>query len=77
MKRKASFLPKPGVFTLQSAASHQSCFTKDDFHSLSGLERQSIRAPAPFSGAGLWFVPSSMKAIRAIRRKRSSGRGYR
>ena len=57
MKDRASFSLKPGVFTRQSAASHQSCFTKDRLVSLDGLERQNIEAPAPFSGAGLWFVP--------------------
>ena len=37
-------------------------FTSELFYegrlvSLAGLEHQSIQAPAPFSGAGLWFVP--------------------
>jgi len=37
-------------------------FTSELFYegrlfSLAGLERQSIEGPAPFSGAGLWFVP--------------------
>jgi superfamily I DNA and/or RNA helicase len=37
-------------------------FTSELFYegrlvSIDGLERQNIEAPAPFSGAGLWFVP--------------------
>ena len=30
---------------------------KDGSSRMNGLERQNIQAPAPFSGAGLWFVP--------------------
>jgi uncharacterized protein len=38
-------------------------FTSELFYegrlvSLDGLERQNIEAPAPFAGAGLWFVPA-------------------
>jgi uncharacterized protein len=32
-------------------------FYEGRLHSLSGLEQQRILASAPFSGAGLWFVP--------------------
>ena len=32
-------------------------FYEDRLVSLNGLERQNIEAPAPFFGAGLWFVP--------------------
>jgi hypothetical protein len=39
VKDKASFLPKPGVFTLRSASSPQSCFTKDDSSHLTATLR--------------------------------------
>ena len=43
MKDKASFLPKPGVFTLRSASSHQTCFTKDDLSHLMALSDRIFR----------------------------------
>ena len=53
-----------GVFLPETWRLHPAIcgFTSELFYegrlaSLHGLERQNIDAPAPFSGAGLWFVP--------------------
>ena len=53
-----------GVFLTETWRLHPAIcsFTSELFYegrllSLDGLERQNIEAPAPFSGAGLWFVP--------------------
>ncbi len=53
-----------GVFLAETWRLHPAIcgFTSELFYegrlvSLPGLERQTIDAPAPFSGAGLWFVP--------------------
>jgi len=53
-----------GVFLPETWRLHPAIcgFTSELFYegrlaSLDGLERQNIEAPAPFSGAGLWFVP--------------------
>ncbi len=54
-----------GLFLGETWRLHPSIcgFTSELFYvarlaSLAGLERQKIEAPAPFSGAGLWFVPA-------------------
>jgi superfamily I DNA and/or RNA helicase len=53
-----------GLFLAETWRLHPAIcrFTSELFYegrlvSLQGLERQSIQAPPPFSGAGLWFVP--------------------
>jgi uncharacterized protein len=53
-----------GLFLAESWRLHPAIckFTSELFYegrliSLNGLERQNIEAPAPFSGAGLWFIP--------------------
>ncbi len=53
-----------GLFLAQTWRLHPSIcsFTSELFYegrlaSLDGLDRQSIQVPAPFAGAGLWFVP--------------------
>jgi|SRR5579884_774916 len=53
-----------GLFLAETWRLHPAIcrFTSELFYegrlvSLNGLERQSIQVPAPFSGAGLWFVP--------------------
>ena len=53
-----------GIFLAQTWRLHPSIcsFTSELFYegrleSLDGLERQTIEAPRPFAGAGLWFVP--------------------
>lgn len=53
-----------GLFLAETWRLHPTIcrFTSELFYegrlvSLSGLERQTIQAPAPFAGAGLWFVP--------------------
>jgi uncharacterized protein len=53
-----------GLFLTETWRLHPAIcsFTSELFYegrlvSRDGLERQSIDAPAPFSGAGLWFVP--------------------
>jgi uncharacterized protein len=55
-----------GLFLAETWRLHPSIcsFTSEMFYegrltALSGLERQSVSAPDPFSGAGLWFVPVS------------------
>jgi len=54
-----------GVFLPETWRLHPAIcsFTSELFYegrlaSLDGLERQNIDGPAPFSGAGLWFVPA-------------------
>ncbi len=53
-----------GLFLAETWRLHHAIcsFTSELFYegrlvSLNGLERQNIQVPAPFSGAGLWFVP--------------------
>jgi uncharacterized protein len=53
-----------GLFLAETWRLHPAIcsFTSELFYegrlvSLNGLERQNIQVPAPFSGAGLWFVP--------------------
>ena len=53
-----------GLFLAETWRLHPAIcrFTSELFYegrlfSLDGLERQNIQAPAPFCGAGLWFVP--------------------
>ena len=55
---------KQGLFLAETWRLHPAIcsFTSELFYEgrllpLAGLERQDIQAPAPFSGAGLWFVP--------------------
>ena len=53
-----------GLFLAETWRLHPTVcrFTSEMFYegrlvSVDGLERQQIKAPAPFSGAGLWFLP--------------------
>src|SRR5438552_144317 len=53
-----------GLFLAETRRLHPAIcnFTSELFYEgrlvpINGLERQSIQAAAPFSGAGLWFVP--------------------
>jgi hypothetical protein len=51
------FLPETWRLHLAICAFTSELFYEGRLASLHGLERQNIDAPAPFSGAGLWFVP--------------------
>jgi hypothetical protein len=72
VKDKASFLPKPGVFTPRFAASHHSCFMKDDLPHLMALSDRIFKHQhiSLERVCGLYLAP--MKATRAIQQKKSS-----
>jgi predicted RecB family nuclease len=61
---KPTISEQQGLFLAETWRLHpEICrFTSELFYegrlaALAGLERQDIQAPAPFAGAGLWFVP--------------------
>jgi hypothetical protein len=58
LTRIAVFSWRPlGVSIPQFLDSLRNCSTKDGWFHAMGLDRQCIRTPDAFSGAGLWFVP--------------------